>query len=125
MRIAILVLVASFLLVGRAKLAETNTANYVSKRILALASEFLTVWREFATVSREFVVAPTGIAALTVIGTYGDPRDGSLPRRPLNTDFPSYRDPVSGAACYLHCVDNLVERTLHSLYVPNPQRERP
>ena len=117
MRIAILVVVASILLVGRSKLAETSTANHLSNKILALANEFLTVWREFVTVA-------SGITAVTGIGTYGDPRDVSLPRRPLNPDGSSYRDPVSRAAYSLPCADELGGRMLHPLHVPKLQRRR-
>lgn len=46
-------------------------------------------------------------------------------RRALNPDYSSYRDPVSGAAYCLHCVDELVERTLHLVYVPKLYRGRP
>ena len=55
MRTAIILLVASFLLVRRTKFAETNTANYLANKIL--------------TVSRKLVTAPTGTAAFVGIGT--------------------------------------------------------
>lgn len=45
-------------------------------------------------------------------------------RRALNPDYSSYRDPASGAAYCLHCVDKLVERALHLVYVPKIQRGR-
>ena len=117
MRIAILVLVASFLLVGRAKLAETSTANHLSNKILAVASDFLTVWREFATVA-------TGFASLTELATYGDPRDASLPRRTLNPDRASCRDPVSGVMYSLPCSHELAGRMLHPRLDPKFQRRR-
>ena len=43
-------------------------------------------------------------------------------RRALNPDYSSYRDPISGAAYCLHCVDELVEEKLGLVYVPKLQR---
>ena len=47
-----------------------------------------------------------------------------LCRRALNPDYSSYRDPVSGAAYCLKCVDELVEKALHLRYVPRLYRGR-